>query len=261
MLDRIALDRAGDDDARPALDGLCLFQGGEHFIQIVPVDLLREPAECFPARHQRPQVEHLGGRSGLLIAVLIDDGDEIIRLELVRRHGGFPDLALIELAVAGHDVDAIVEPIEPRRQRVAQADRQALAQRACRCLYPGEPAHVRMAFQGAPDLAQGCEHIGGEVTGFGEHGVEQRGAVTFAQDEPIALGPARLLRVVAHDAAEVQRHGDLDAGQRAGRMSGAGLGGARDDVPANRLRFGLQLRKGNGLRAHNSLPPDDVRFC
>src|SRR5262249_25297108 len=62
MLNRIALDRASNDDAGLALRLLGLIEGGEHFVQIVPVDLLGEPAERLPARHKRPQIEHLRGR-------------------------------------------------------------------------------------------------------------------------------------------------------------------------------------------------------
>src|SRR6266542_6112231 len=123
-LDRPALDRLGDDDTRPALHRGGLLQGVEGLLLIVPVDLLPEPAERLPLRCQRREVEDFLRGARLLIAVLIVDGDEVFELELVSGHGGFPDLALVNLAVAAQDVDARVEAVQADGEGVADADRQ-----------------------------------------------------------------------------------------------------------------------------------------
>src|SRR5262249_29551273 len=90
MLNRITLDRAGDDGAGPPLGFAGPGKSRHHFVQIVAVDFLRVPAERFEARNKRPQVENLGRRAGLLKPVLIDDGDHAIKLVLLRRHPGPP---------------------------------------------------------------------------------------------------------------------------------------------------------------------------
>src|SRR5262245_30075909 len=78
IADRIAFDRMGDDGAGLVLGSGDLAEGGEDFIQVVPVDLLREPAARFPTWFQRAEIEDFTGRASLLIAVLIDDRNEII---------------------------------------------------------------------------------------------------------------------------------------------------------------------------------------
>ena len=73
----------------------------QHFGQVVAIDVLGEPAERFPAWPQRPEIEHLGGGPGLLVAVLIDDTDEVIGFVLLRCHRCFPNLALVLLTAVG----------------------------------------------------------------------------------------------------------------------------------------------------------------
>src|SRR5262249_53499931 len=94
-LDRPALHRPGGGDARLAPGRGRLVQRGQDGADVVAVDLLGEPAERLPARRQRLEVEHLGGRPGLLVAVLVDDGDEVVELVLLGGHGRFPDLPLV----------------------------------------------------------------------------------------------------------------------------------------------------------------------
>src|SRR5207245_2337608 len=97
-----------------------------HFGQVVAIDVLGEPAERFPAWPQRPEIEHLGGGPGLLVAVLIDDTDEVIGFVLLRCHRCFPNLALVLLTVAHEDVDAGIVAVQPGRQSVAEPDRYAM---------------------------------------------------------------------------------------------------------------------------------------
>src|SRR5579884_3174528 len=82
VADRVALRGAGDDRAGPALRLGGLVEGVQHFLQALAVDVLREPAERLPARRDRVQVQHLGRRAGLLVAVVIDDGHQVVQLKL-----------------------------------------------------------------------------------------------------------------------------------------------------------------------------------
>src|SRR5438105_1975895 len=85
----------------------------------------------------------------------------------------------------------------------------------------------------------------------------QRGAV--------GLGPVRVLRVVAEDAAEMEGHGDLDGRQRAGRVARAGGRRAGNDVLADRFCLRLEVGERGGTwhgaasgAVSGSLPLGDI---
>ena len=63
-------------------------------------------------------------------AVAVDDGDEALQPEMAGGHRRFPHLALVQFAVAQHAMDAVAAVLHPARQRHADRDRQAVAERA-----------------------------------------------------------------------------------------------------------------------------------
>src|SRR5262249_38238892 len=99
FLDWIAFHGACNDDARFALGLRGLLKCTSALFEVVAFVYRGEPAERFPAWRQRSEIELFRRRARLLIAVLIDNGDEIVELELLRRHRRFPDLPFIHLAV------------------------------------------------------------------------------------------------------------------------------------------------------------------
>src|SRR5262245_61429643 len=101
VLNRVALNRAGDDNTWLAFVVASFIERRQDFIQIMAIDFLGEPAKRFEFRRQRPKVENLRSGPGLLIAILVNDRGQIIELELVRGHDRFTNLALIYVAGAG----------------------------------------------------------------------------------------------------------------------------------------------------------------
>ena len=153
--DALALVGQRDDAGRHALDGVGPVEGLEDLAQVVAVDDLGLPAEGGELAVDRVHVQDLLGGAGLLEVVAVDDQREVVELILGGRGGGLPVLALVELAVAGHDVGVIALLVDPGRQRMADADREPLAERAGRRLDAGEPLHVGVA------LRAGCRSSAG----------------------------------------------------------------------------------------------------
>ena len=99
-----------------------------------------------------------------------------------------------------------------------------------------------MAFQRAAELAEGRQLLFGKIAGLSQHRIKQGRGVAFAQNETIALGPMRIFRVIAKNAAEKESHRNLHPGQGTGRMPRTGGGSAGDDSFADRLGVSFQFR-------------------
>ena len=67
-----------------------------------------------------------------------------------------------------------------------------------------------MAFQ-TIRLAVGIDLIDGEEAAQGEHCIQRGGAVSLGEDQPVAVFPARVLRIEGHDV-EVQDSQDFGHG-------------------------------------------------
>ena len=104
-----------------------------------------------------------------------------------------PGLALLTVAVGeqAEDVRGVVEAVEAQRQRDPEAHREPLAQRTGRDLDPGGAVHVRVTLKLGADLAEPHQILEREVAVLGERRVLNRGRVALAEDEAVALGPAR----------------------------------------------------------------------
>ena len=105
--DALALVGQGDDAGGHALDGVGPVEGLQDLADVVAVDDLGLPAEGRELAVDRVHVQDLLGGAGLLVVVAVDDQREVVELILGGRGGGLPVLALVELAVAGHDVGVI----------------------------------------------------------------------------------------------------------------------------------------------------------
>src|SRR6266850_4434314 len=168
--------------------------------------------------------------------------------QLRRRHRGFPDLALLDLPVAEHAIDAgrRAAQLEPERQ--AERDREALAQRAGGGLDARQRGPVGMALERRAELAQRDELFLGKVAGLGQHGIERRDGVALGEHDPIALGPVRPLGIVPQ-AAEVERGEDVDHRERAARMPGARVREHAQDLNAAFARDRFETRLGHQSRS------------
>ena len=107
--------------------------------QVVAVDLDGVPAEGAPLVGQRLDFHDVLDEAIELDAVVVHDGDHVVDLVEGARHGRFPDLAFLDLAVAEHDVGAGRPSVqaggEPHpdaeREPFARANRWKLPARGC----------------------------------------------------------------------------------------------------------------------------------
>ena len=199
-----ALQSLGEDDQRLVAQA----HGGQHFedlLQVVPVNLLRAPAEGLEAL--LVGVEVVAERGGLALAepVHIHHGNQIVQLVSARQRSRFPHGAFRAFAVAEQDIGAVVQVVQPRAQRHADADAQALAQRAGGDIHERQ-ARGRMAFEVAAELAELEQFLHREEPGLGPGRVQQRRGVAFGEDEPVVVVVVGVLRVVTHVPEEQGRH-------------------------------------------------------
>src|SRR5262249_35419517 len=142
-----------------------------------------------------------------------------------------------QAAIAAYSVNVVVEKIEAgpvvavgqpfARDRHADAGGNALPQRTCGGLDPRYPVIFRMPWRLAVELAKAADVVErdrrlAEALILGVHGPgtrqvqdrpQQHRGVAIGQDEAVAIGPDRILRIEAQDAVpqrvdqRSQRHG------------------------------------------------------
>jgi hypothetical protein len=107
-----------------------------------------------------------------------------------------------------------------QRQRDAEANRQALAQRAGGEVDAGELQHVRVALERRAERGVRAQRLG-EVREAAQHGVERDGGVALGQDQAVAQRVARQLGAHA-ELSPVQGEQEVDDAQRAAVVATAG---------------------------------------
>ena len=156
--------------------------------------------------------------------VVVPDPAEIIETEMTGERGSFGSNAFHHATVAADGVDVVIEDFktwsvvsvgEPfLGDRHADAGRDTLAERAGGGFYSRHPVIFRVAGRFAVELAKPANVVQrhrwlSEIFVFGVHrldagevkdGPEQHGGVAIREDEPVAVGPDRVLRIEAHDA-------------------------------------------------------------
>ncbi len=137
-----------------------------------------------------------------------------------------PHRALGQLAVPAQHPDAVPGALESLAgQGDADADRQALAERAGGGLHPREPLRGGMPFETAVQHAEGEQF--GVVDGSRGlvGGVEQGRGVALGQDEAVVAGVGGAVEVVVEVVGEQDGH-QVGGGHGGGGVSGArGIGG------------------------------------
>ena len=71
--------------------------------------------------------------------------------------------------------------------------------------------------------------------------VKGRGCVALRKDEEVAAVPLRVLRVIVHEAREIEDREDIRCRERSSRMSRPGLGQHLYDIVADCIRHELYL--------------------
>ena len=144
----------------------------------------------------------------------------------------------------------LVVAAQARRLRHPDPDREAVAEAAGGEVDAGDAAHVGVVAERAAEPRVGVEPVGGEVAAFGEQRVEADRDVALGEDQPVALGPLRVLGDPHH--AGVQGAHQLGAGEDAGVVAAAG-----DPDQADRLA----AHQRGAVADFLDLRADAVRSC
>jgi len=173
--------------------------------EVVSVDDDRVDAERADARRVRAHVPLELGGPALAEPIHVDDGGEIRETFVTGVVERFPDRALGRLAVSDEDPHVIRRLEHPLSgEGDADADRQALSERAGRDVHPREDGRG-MPLQAASELAEGHELIVVDRAGRLEHRVDKGRRVAFREDEVIVRGVVGLAKVVAQMPGEEDR--------------------------------------------------------
>ena len=176
-------------------------EGVEHRGQVVAVDALHVPAEGGPLVGQRLEAEHLARRAVGLLVVDVDQADQVVEPVVRGAHRRLPGRALVELAVGHRVVDEgrVLLLLQP--QRHADADRQALAERAAGDLHARRVGGHARHRQAAVVAAVGLELALGNDAGLDQRRVVRDRIVAVRQQEAVAAFPFGFVGAVVHRMA------------------------------------------------------------
>ena len=136
---------------------------------------------------------------------MIDDSDQVIEALVSREHRSFPHLALLAFAVTHEGEHRRLRTVELQAERHAGSDREALAERARRCLNARKLPAIGMALKAAVQLAQRGELFFREVASLGKRGVKRRCRMALRKKETVTVFGLRIFRIVLEHAPEIQR--------------------------------------------------------
>ena len=213
--DAVAEHRLREQDVRPALDRREAVDDGAQRGRVVAVDVVGVPAEGAPALLERREVEHVARVAERLLAVDVDDRDEVAEPVVGGEHHRLPDRALVALGVAHEHERAPRAARELRGERRARRDREAVAERAGGEVDAGQDV-VGVRPEPAAVDAEARELVAVDRARLVQRGVQREARVALREHEAVALG---IVRPVALQHAGVERAEDVRDGQ------------ARADVP------------------------------
>ena len=256
----IADDGLAGDHRRLVGDLLRLADGARDGVLVEAVDGLHVPAgggEALEMVFRRRQRRRAIDRD----AVVVEQHDQAAEAEVTGQRDGLLADAFHEAAVAGDHVGEVVDDIgaETRREKTfgeREADRvaDALAERAGGRLDAGGVAVFGMARGLGAELAEILQVIQRHVRIAGEikQRIQQHRAVAGRQDEAIAVGPMRLLRIELQEFGE-QNRGDVGHAHRHtgmaevrlfDRIHGQGPDGIRHVAARRFVQSFLSVRRG-----------------
>ena len=211
----LALDRLGDDHARLVGVGQGLAERAVDGRDVVAVDHDREAAEGLDPAPVGVEAPAVLGLAALAEPVDVPDGGQVAELVVAGLVHRFPDRTLGQLGVAAQNPDVERQLVQVlTRQRHADADRKALAERAGRDIDPGDHGG-RVALEAGAELAEGHQLGVGDRPHRLEHRVAQRRRVALGIDQVVVVRVPWLAPVVLQVARDEDR--DEVRGRHRGR--------------------------------------------
>ncbi len=239
----------------PRFQGLA--DGLVHGGRVVPVNRLDVPAigpeaacDFVRAGHVRPSVDS--------DAVVVVEADQVIEPQVPGQRGGFVGDALHQVSVRGQDVDAVIQQrllrcVEPGSghlggQGHARPHGQALAQRPGGHFDPRGMAELGMARGAAAPLPEILDVVHGDLIAEEmQQAVKQHRAVPGREDEPVAVGPLRILGV---ELKEIVPESEGQVGGTHGHAGVAGVGLLHGVDRQHPQGVGAELVLGGGQFGH-----------
>ena len=146
-------------------------------------------------------LQNVGHGAVQLIAVLVDEVDEVVQLVGKGELEGLPDLTLIGLAVTDDAEHVVVPAVDLIAQGGAGGGGGALAQRAGGQIHTGGQLPVGVAGESGVGMVQGIGLLHGIEAHEAEGGVGHRAGVALGEDQPVPVLPSGILGVKLHDLA------------------------------------------------------------
>src|ERR1017187_9822660 len=222
----------------------------------VAVDLDGVPPESPPFFGQRRDLHDVVHEAVELDPVVVHNRHHVVELVERARHGGFPDLAFLDLAVAQHGVGAARPSVQPCRQAHPQSHRKTFAQRSGGGLQRRYEPHVRVALIYRAELAQRVQPIERRIgVPRLRHGaIQHRRRVPFGKNKSVPVHPLRVLRLDPH-SVEIEFDHNLHGRKRTARVAGLGRANHLNDLPPDPLGGDHQLVYGfrhGGTNSHST---------
>lgn len=188
--------RLGDDQHRLTLDRLRTTIDLVDRLVIVTVDGKHLPTVALEALLR--VIGHRDRRVALdRDVVRVVDEDEIIELHRTRPAARFVADAFLHVAVTAENPRLVRDLRLLRRKRQADTHRDTLTERSGRHFHTGHEAALGMTRTTTAPLTERLELVLRELAHSGkvEKRVNERGSVSAREDETIATGPKRILRI------------------------------------------------------------------
>ena len=126
----LTLDGVQHDAGRDALCAVCVLDGLIDGLHVMTVNLLRVQAEALRLPGDVAVVKNIHRLAVQLIAVVVDDKDNVVQLVGIGKVESLPDLALIGLAIADDAEYMVLAAVDAVAQCCAGGSGHTLAQRA-----------------------------------------------------------------------------------------------------------------------------------
>ena len=126
----LTLDGVQHDAGRDALCAVCVLDGLIDGLHVMTVNLLRVQAEALSLPGDVAVVKNIHRLAVQLVAVVVDDKDNVVQLVGIGKVESLPDLALIGLAIADDAEYMVLAAVDAVAQRCAGGSGHTLAQRA-----------------------------------------------------------------------------------------------------------------------------------
>ena len=149
-----------------------------------------------------------------LIAVVVDEVNDVVQLVGIGEVETLPDLALVSLTVADDAEYVVITAVDLVAQGGAGGGGHALAQGAGGQIHAGSQLPVSVAGELGAGLVQGVGLLQGIEAHQAEGGVSHGAGVTLGQDQPVTVLPAGILGIEFHDLS-------IQDGHQVGQIHGA----------------------------------------